>query len=223
MYALGRREEASGEAGDEAGQMAETDRQRLLERALALPGAHIEDFYGERTPPRGADPKLLKRIDDTGLRTKLIAVGLAEGLQSPKGPQKIASILRIYPAFDAPSRSVTNGRVKQRPKARPPRATQAPARRFPQVSELERLVKRYREIEAEVAGELGVQVDDEIAQLKRDVADFDDEPLEAAYRELGVALDRRRALASQISAQTFRRLEDDDKFPEREFLRLLAR
>ncbi len=203
--------------------MAETDRQRLLERALALPGAHIDDFYGERTPPHGADPKLLKRIDDTGLRTKLIAVGLAQGLQSPKGPQKIASILRIYPAFDAPSSSVTNGRVKQRPKLRPRRATQPPARRFPQISELERLVTRYREVEAEVAGELSVQLDDEIAQLKRDVSEFDGEPLEAAYRELGVALNRRRALASQISAQTFRRLEDDSEFPEREFLHLLAR
>ncbi len=202
--------------------MAESDRTRLLERALALPEARPEDFHGDRSPPRHADPKLLKRIDDTALRTKLIAVGLAEGLQSPKGPQKIASIVRVYPAFDAPGRSATNGRVT-RPRGRPPRATAARGPRLPTVAQLERLLVRYREIETEVTGQLGVLLDEHIAQLKRDIADFDGEPLEAAHRELGVALDRKRALASQIATETFRRLEDERDFPEREFLRVLAR
>ena len=70
--------------------MAESDRQRLLERALALPQAAASDFFGGRSAPPGADPALLKIIADTALRTKLLDAKLAEGLQSPKGPQKIA-------------------------------------------------------------------------------------------------------------------------------------
>ncbi|MBC5802729.1 MAG: hypothetical protein GIX03_06940 [Candidatus Eremiobacteraeota bacterium] len=207
---------------DEAVGMAERDRQMLLERALALADARPEDFHGDRSPPRDADPRLLKRIDDTALRTKLIAVGLAEGLQSPKGPQKIASILRVYPAFDAPPVSTNNGRAA-RGKRRPARnAGQRPSR-LPTVVQLERLLLRYRQIEAEVTGQLGVQLDERIAQLKGDIAGVDGEALEAAYRELGVALERKRALAAQIAVETFGRLNDDREFPEREFLRLLAR
>jgi len=52
--------------------MAESDRQRLLERALALPEATADDFFGDRVPPGDADPSHLKRITDTGLRTKLV-------------------------------------------------------------------------------------------------------------------------------------------------------
>ncbi len=75
--------------------MAESDRRRLLERALALPTASPADFAGGRRPPSDAPPEHLKRINDTALRTKLVETHIAEGLQSPKGPKKIASIVRI--------------------------------------------------------------------------------------------------------------------------------
>ena len=87
--------------------MAVSDRHRLLERALALPTATPADFQGGRRAPADADAALLKVIDDTAFRTKLVDARVAEGLQSPKGPQKIASIIRLYPNFDAPPRSVS--------------------------------------------------------------------------------------------------------------------
>lgn len=203
--------------------MAQDDRQRLLARALALPQASAADFQGGRTPPSHADPKLFKRIDDTALRTKLVSVGLAEGLQSPKGPQKIPSILRVYPAFNAPPRVAVNGRPKSR-RGRPEGTTRRQqTRALPRVDELERLLLRYREVEHDVARELGVALDERIAQLKRSLVELDGEPLEAAYRELGEALERRRVLAAQITQETFRRLDADPDLSERAYLRLLAR
>lgn len=202
--------------------MAQDDRQRLLARALALPQASAADFQGGRIPPPQADPKLLKRIDDTALRTKLVTVGLAEGLQSPKGPQKIPSILRVFPAFNAPPRGAVNGRPKAR-RGRPSGATRQQTGGLPRVDELERLLLRYREVEHDVASELGVALDEQIAQLKRSLAELDGEPLEAAYRELGEALERRRVLAAQITQETFGRLDADPDLPERVYLRLLAR
>lgn len=199
--------------------MAESDRQRLLARALALPTAAESDFFGDRRPPADADPELLKRIDDTTLRTKLVETRIAEGLQSPKGPQKIASIVRIYPGFDAPSRTAASPRAKATATAPAP---QAP-RGLPSVDQMERLLARYREIERAVAAELSNDADERIARLKRALADLDGTELEAAYRELGQALERKRALANQIRFETFARIEGDPDFTERTFLRLLAR
>jgi hypothetical protein len=196
--------------------MAESDRQRLLARALALPNAVASDFFGDRRPPEDADPALLKRINDTGLRTKLVETGIAEGLQSPKGPQKIASIVRIYPGFDAPVRRAQAGRAKSVTSAPPPRG-------LPSVEQMERLLGRYREIEREVAAELAADASDRVDRLKASLADLDGAELEAAYRELGEALERKRALAAQIRFETFARIERDGAFPERVFLRLLAR
>ncbi len=198
--------------------MAESDRQRLLARALALPGAEASDFFGDRRPPEDADPLLLKLINDTSLRTKLVETGIAEGLQSPKGPQKIASILRIYPDFDAPPKTQPGARAKTTASAPP-----APTRGLPSVDQMERLLARYREIEGDVAAELATDADERIARLKRALADLDGSELEAAYRELGEALDRKRALAAQIRFETFARIERDADFAERAFLRLLAR
>ncbi len=202
--------------------MAESDRQRLLARALALPQAAAGDFAGGRSAPRDANPELLKRIDDTGLRTKLLAVGLGEGLQSPKGPQRIASILRIYPEFNAPAQRATNGRP---PNGRAMRKERATPRRagLPSIAAMERLVARYREVERDVTHELSAQYDDRIVALKRALTDLEGEALETAYRELGVALERKRALDTQIRAETFRRLESDASFSERGYLQLLAR
>jgi hypothetical protein len=198
--------------------MAEADRHRLLERALALPLAKASDFFGGRRPPAGADPEHLRRIDDTSLRTKLVDAGLAEGLQSPKGPQRIASILRIYPNFDAPARRATNGRVKRAAAPAPAAKT-----RLPSIDEMERLLARLRELEAGVARELTSETNDRIALLKHTLSAVEGEDLERTYRELGEALERRRALQSQTRAEVFRRVESDASFPEREYLRFLRR
>ncbi len=195
--------------------MAESDRQRLLERALALPQAHASDFSGGRRAPGDADAELLKRINDTSLRTKLIEVRLAEGLQSPKGPQKIASIVRIYPNFDAPP---SNGR---RPAIQP--VAPATQRGLATVDEMERLIARIRATEREVEGELSAQVNERVEHLKRALAESSGDELETAYRELGDALERKRALASQIRSETFRRIEDDAAFSPRTYLRFIRR
>ena len=198
--------------------MAESDRQRLLARALALPSAEASDFFGERRPPEDADPASLKRIDDTSLRTKLVETGIAEGLQSPKGPQKIASIVRIYPNFDAPAKTQPGARAKTSASASPARA-----HGLPSVDQMERLLARYREVERNVAAELATDADERIARLKRALAELDGAELESAYRELGEALERKRALAAQVRFETFARIERDAHFAERTFLRLLAR
>lgn len=199
--------------------MAESDRQRLLERALALPQAEASDFFGDREPPDDADPSLLKRINDTTLRTKLVETRLALGLQSPKGPQKIASIVRIYPDFDAPERGTSAPRAKNGRVASAPIPMQQ--RGLPTVAEMERLIARIRDVETEVAGELAAEIDERLARLKRGLADLDGAELEAAYRELGDALERKRALDSQVRFETFRRIERDAGFAERTYLRLL--
>ncbi len=197
--------------------MAESDRRRLLERALALPTASPADFAGGRRPPSDALPEHLKRINDTALRTKLVETHIAQGLQSPKGPQKIASIVRIYPAFDAPPRVAGNGRKNARPAAR------APRRGLPTVEEMERLIARIREAEREVAGELAQRVDERIAILKRSIAASSGEELERAYAELGTALAERRELAAHVRGEAFRRIESDGKVSGRVHLRLLDR
>jgi hypothetical protein len=198
--------------------MAEVDRQRLLARALELPQAAEEDFSG-RKPPPDADPAMLKIIADTGLRSKLVEARIAEGLQSPKGPQKIASIVRIYPEFDAPGR-LTNGRARVARPAAAPRAQ--PPRALPTIEEMERLIARLREVENHVSRELTSQVDERIAHLKHSFAHLPDEELEAAHRELGEALERRRGLAAQVRQAAFRHVEADNGFAPRIYLRLLA-
>jgi hypothetical protein len=202
--------------------MAASDRQRLLERALALPTATPADFQGGRRAPADADPALLKVINDTALRTKLVDARVAEGLQSPKGPQKIASIVRLYPDFDAPPRSATSSARGQRAAGRPA-APPSPARSLPDVDEMERLIARIRDVEAEVAREFAAQVDERIDRLKRSLVELSGTELEDAYRELGEALEQKRAVRSQIRFEAFRRIERDAEFAPRVHLRLLAR
>jgi len=197
--------------------MAQSDRQRLLERALALPQAAATDFF-RRQPPHGVDQAHLRIIDDTALRTKLVDAGLAEGLQSPKGPQKIASIVRIYPGFDAPPppRRPRNGRASSR---REPAA--APAQTLPTLEEMESLLARLREVEGEVARELALEVDDRIERLKMAISQQNDEALEATYDELGAALEEKRALARRVRDEAFRRVQGDASFALRAHARLL--
>jgi len=208
--------------------MAERDRQRLLERALALPRAAEADFFAGRRPPPGAEADHLRVITDTALRTKLVEAGLAEGLQSPKGPQKIASIVRIYPDFDAPPRVGGNGRspaAARAPRAATQRATASrqAASRLPTLEEMEALLMRLRTVEAKVAHELSSELDDRIERLKREIGEKSGEALDTTYHELGEALGRRRELTAHIRAEAFERVANDESFAQRTYLRLLAR
>jgi hypothetical protein len=201
--------------------MAPRDKQRLLDQALALDNAKLTDFFGGRKPPGDVHPQHLKLIKDTALRARLIGANLAEGLQSPKGPQKIASILRIYPNFDAPSHAIHNGHTGHvgRPRGTPGRK---PAQ-LPTVEELEALITRIRALEGHVARELSMTIDEEIERLKRQLADSRPDELDTAFRALGAAISKRNDSSAHVRAEAFRRIEKDADFPPRVHLRYIAK
>lgn len=188
----------------------------LWEKAKELPEARAADFFGANQAPSGVDSEFLKIISDTSLRTRLIDCGIAEGLQSPKGPQKIPSIIRLYPNFDAPGKDagLRNG---------PPPEPARTAYGLPSVEELDALLSRIREVEAEVGANLHAKVNADIARLKREVAELDDAEFERAFRELDRALATRKALAGQVREQSFRLIESDGAFGPRKYLRLISR
>src|SRR5471030_3272397 len=136
----------------------------LWEKAVALPLAQESDFYGSHRRPHGVDPQHMRIIKDTALRSRLIMAGMAEGLQSPKGPQKIASILRLYPDFNAPSHGPHNGHsnghivVRSATRGTPGRKPAA----LPTVEDMEALITRIRAVEGHVARELSMTIDQEI-------------------------------------------------------------
>jgi hypothetical protein len=197
--------------------MANGARSRLLERALALPFARSEDFFGGRKPPADARPEHLRIINDSALRARLIGANIAVGLQSPKGPQQIASIVRIYPNFDAPVQGGTA-----------PSGSASPARQkagnFPQpsIEELEQLITRVRAVEGHVAREMHMAVDAEIERLRRKLGEASTDQIEVAHTALGAALERRRAMSSEIRREAYRRIERDTEFAPRVYIRLLA-
>ncbi len=190
---------------------------------MNLPLAGDDDFFGTSQRPSDVDPQYLRVISDTALRSRLIMAGIAEGLQSPKGPQRIKSIIRLYPGFDAPR----PGSSKPRPiRAAGPMAAPVPARAafgLPTVEELNLLLGRIEEAEREVGEELQGQVTAEIERLKKQIGTLEGEAFERAFRELDVALRRRRELAAQVREEAFRRVEADPEFKPRRYLRLLSR
>src|SRR5476649_1744169 len=116
---------------------------------MELPQAEDRDFYGQHRRPSGVDGQYLRVIKDTALRSRLIMAGMAEGLQSPKGPQKIASIIRLYPDLSAPQPGRTRT-VRRAPAAEPMRT----AHGLPSVEELNLLLHRIETVEREVSQHL---------------------------------------------------------------------
>ncbi len=191
-------------------------RAELWNKAQQLPAAHDSDFFGANRPPAGVSPEFLKIISDTSLRTRLIDCGIAQGLQSPKGPQKIPSIIRLFPNFDAPGKdaSSANGRAPQ---------TARTAYGLPTVEELDALLARIHELESEVSAQLAGQVQAEITRLKRQIPELDGEEFERTFHELGRALAKRKQLAGQVREEAFKRAEADTTFGPRKYLRLISR
>ena len=187
---------------------------------MSLPLARDEDFFGANRRPVGLDPQHLRVINDTALRSRLIMAGIAEGLQSPKGPQRIKSIIRLYPAFDAP-------RPGTKPRAiRAAVAAQEPSRAafgLPTVEELNALLNRIQQAEREVSQELQGRLSSDIDRLKKQIANLDGDEFERAFRELETAMRQRRELAGQIREEAFRRIDADSSFEPRRYLRLVSR
>jgi len=187
---------------------------------MSLPLARDEDFFGPNRRPVGIDPKHLRVINDTALRSRLIMAGIAEGLQSPKGPQRIKSIIRLYPDFDAPRPVGTKPRpVRAAPAPEPARA----AFGLPTVEELNALLARILQAEREVSQEMQGRLHGNIDRLKKQIATLDGDEFERAFRELDTAMRQRRELGNQIREEAFRRIDADSSFEPRRYLRLIAR
>jgi hypothetical protein len=191
----------------------------LWEKAMALPLAEERDFYGAHRRPQGVDPQHLRIIKDTALRSRLIMAGMAEGLQSPKGPQKIASIIRLYADFNAPA-PVRGGRSTNGRRAPEPARS---AYGLPTVEDLNRLLHRITVVERAVSSELQGQINSDIARLKTQIATLDGDEFERTFRELESAVRARREVAGQVREETFKRIEADSSFEPRKYLRLISR
>ena len=195
-------------------------RANLLEKAMSLPLARDEDFFGSTRRPVAIDPQHLRVISDTALRSRLIMAGIAEGLQSPKGPQRIKSIIRVYPAFDAP-------RPGSRPRAvRTQSAPAEPARTafgLPTVEELNALLARIGQVEREVSHEMQGRLHGDIDRLKKQISTLEGDDFERAFRELDTAMKQRRQLATEVREEAFRRIDADSSFEPRRYLRLISR
>ncbi len=185
---------------------------------MALPLAQESDFYGTHRRPPGVDSEHLRVIKDTALRSRLIMAGMAEGLQSPKGPQKIASIIRLYADFNAPQ-PVRNARTNGRRAAEPARSAYG----LPSVEDLNRLLHRITVVERAVSTELQGQINNDIARLKTQIATLEGDEFERTFRELETAVRARREVAAQVREETFKRIEADSSFEPRKYLRLISR
>jgi hypothetical protein len=190
----------------------------LWEKAMALPLAQESDFYGSHRRPHGVDPQHLRIIKDTALRSRLIMAGMAEGLQSPKGPQKIASIVRLYADFNAPQ-PVRGARTNTRRSSEPSRSAYG----LPSVEELNRLLHRISTVERTVSSELQGQINNDIGRLKGQIATLEGDEFERTFRELEAAVRARREVAGQVREETFKRIEADSSFEPRKYLRLISR
>jgi len=184
---------------------------------MALPLASESDFYGTHRRPHGVDPQHLRVIKDTALRSRLIMAGMAEGLQSPKGPQKIASIVRLYADFNAPQ-PLRGARVPAR-RAEPSRAAYG----LPSVEDLNSLLSRISSVERAVSSELQGQINHDISRLKGAIATLEGDEFERTFRELEAAVRARREVAGQVREETFKRIEADSSFEPRKYLRLISR
>jgi hypothetical protein len=197
-------------------------RASLLEKAMSLPMARDEDFYGQNRRPIGVDPKQLRVINDTALRSRLIMAGIAEGLQSPKGPQRIKSIIRVYPSFDAPR----PGNKPRAVRSVPSSSSNEPARAafgLPTVEELNALLSRITQVERVVSQEMQGRLGADIERLKKQIAALEGDEFERAFRELETAMRQRREIAGQIREEAFRRIDADSAFEPRRYLRLITR
>ncbi len=187
---------------------------------MSLPAARDEDFFGSNRRPTGVETQHLRVINDTALRSRLIMAGIAEGLQSPKGPQRIKSIIRLYPDFDAPR--PTNRPRPVRAAASPPEPSRA-AFGLPTVEELNTLLNRIQSTEREVSHELQGRLSGDIDRLKKQISSLEGDEFERAFRELDTAMRQRRELATQIREEAFRRVDADSSFAPRRYLRLISR
>lgn len=194
-------------------------KERLLETALQLETAQSQHFTEGRTYPHSIDPEHIKIIKDTALRARLIAAGLAEGLQSPKGPQKIASIIRLYPNGDAPKVEKSS-----RPGVGRPRGSAAKGKisNLPTIEQMEAVCQKIRQVEEEISGEVTSEIERQIEQLKQRIGSAHVNQLHEIHSELGAAIEKRSNNEVVVRREALRRVAKDTEFPFRGFVSMLA-
>ncbi len=87
---------------------------------------------------------------------------------------------------------------------------------------MEQLLTRIRAVEGHVAREMHMAVDAEIERLRKKLGEATSEQIESAHNALGAALERRRAMNTEIRREAFRRIERDHDFAPRVYLRVLS-
>ncbi len=208
--------------------MAKTRTQEaLLEKAYALPIVDISDILPGKLPTQ-YEPVNLRHSNDTQIRSRLIIAGLAEGIQSPKGPQKnsVKSVILLYPNGDAPRREV---HPRGPNKSKHPGAIQIkhgilPQSRddLPTIGDMEILVKRIREIEEIERNELHQSIHDEIKHGQHAVATAHADKLHEAHRKLGESLAKLTQTDSYIRRKALQTVGNDPLFPQRVYLKLIS-
>lgn len=191
----------------------------LLAEARALPVATLQDFSPGTAYPGNVDPELLRVIKNTPLRSRLIMTGLAQGIQSPKGMQRFASIILLYPNGDAPAREV-KPRLSRRKNVHEGKGL----RSLPTVEEMERLLQRVRSEEQSLATQVVSHADSRIEELQRaiGVALPHSQEFTRLYHELGSILEARRNHSGLAREEAFKRIMGDQGFSLRPYLSLLS-
>ncbi len=195
----------------------------LLAEAQALPVATLQDFSSGTPYPSNVDPDRLRVIKNTPLRSRLIMTGFAEGIQSPKGMQRFASIILLYPNGDAPARVVKPRLSRRKNIQESPRLARG-NRPLPTIEEMERLCQRIRSEEQNLATKVIDHADQRMQELQRALgaAPPHSQEFTRLYHELGSVLEARRNHSGLTREEAFKRILGDQAFPLRPFLSLLS-
>ena len=177
-----------------------SSKEELLSIAQELPVAERKDFT-DWSDHQGNE----RIITDSKLRTQLVNAGLAVGVQSPKGKQQIASIIRLLP--DGARLEPTLRRAKQQ---------------LPTLDDLRVLINKIDTVEEVVEREMAAQTKQDIISLKDQLAEASLHDAERIHAELGKAFEANKNRASLARLESLRRVGDDQEFPQRVFLSLIA-
>lgn len=197
--------------------MTESRRERLLAAAEELKLAIPEDFIGGVMPDDGADYRV---IANTQLRAQLISAGFAEGIQSPKGPQKIASIIKIYPNGDGPG-FTPRGQRTICAVARVSRGSRRGKQQLPTVDELRALLTRIDAVEGHIAREVSMTIDSEIETLKQRVAAVGLDVLPGVLAEINAAVAKRADVHAFARPEAMKKIAQDREFAPRVYLSMI--
>ena len=200
--------------------MTSTRREKLIAQTDELAIAKPEDFAEGVQPAQDVPPNQYRVIANTQLRAKLLIARLAEGIQSPKGPQKIASIIRLYPEGNAPEPATRASRASNQP--RTSRGSRRVKQPLPSVEDLRALLTRIDAVEGHVAREMSMTIDGEAEALQKRAASVSLDVLPGVLSELNMAMAKRADVRAFARPEAFKQIAADREFAQRVFLPLIS-